>query len=286
MSTTLLASVLTTVLAASAADPPAPEGAATESPPSGKADTCGASDGGASAYVVGTGDVVKVRVYGEDDLSGAFPVDAGGHVNLPLVGRVGVGGLTVGCVAARIHDALEDGYLRDPDVTVTLDGYKSQAVSLLGSVRKPGVYYLEGPTTLLEMLSKAGGLTTDGIDALRVTRAGAVEEVVDIPYDALVTNGKGNLVLRAGDIIYVPELTISVMGSVGDPGDVPYSEGLSVSRCIAAAGGATELANLGRVYVLRNNQRIRVNVRRVLAGKDPDMVLQPGDQVFVKESNF
>lgn len=275
--------ILLALIALATADPPAAEGS-TPQPASAK--TCGSASDGEGAYTVGPGDVVQVRVYGESDLSGAFPLDAGGHVNLPLVGRIGVGGKTPGCVAARIHEALAAGYLRDPDVTVWLDGYKSQSVSLLGSVRKPGVYYLEGPTTVLEMLSRAGGLTTDGIDVLRLTRGEHQEEVVEIPYDGLVTSGSQNLTLRAGDVIYVPELTISVMGSVGAPGDIPYREGLSISRCIAAAGGATELANLGRVYVLRDKERIRVNVRRVLAGKDPDVVLQPGDQVFVKESNF
>ena len=238
------------------------------------------------SYRVGSGDVVQVQVYGEADLSGSFPVDPAGSVVLPLVGSIPIQGLTADCIAVRLTEALADGYLRDPDVTVSLDGFRSQPVSVLGAVKSPGLYYLEGPTTVLQMLSKAGGVSSDGFDALRLTRAGNENDVVMIPYQPLLSEGRDNLILGAGDVLFVPDLTVTVLGSVKSPGDVPYKEGLTVSRCLAAAGGATDVANLGRVYIQRGDQRVRINVRRVLAGKDADMEVLSGDRIFVKESVF
>jgi polysaccharide export outer membrane protein len=238
------------------------------------------------SYRVGSGDIVLIQVYGEADLSGSFPVDPAGAVIIPLVGAVKVGGLTADCISVRVTEALADGYLRDPDVTVSLDGYRSQPVSVLGAVKNPGLYYLDGPTTVLQMLSKAGGVSSTGVDALRLTRAGNDNDVIQIPYEPLLAEGRENLTLGAGDVLFVPDLTVTVLGSVKNPGEVPYKEGLTISRCLASAGGATDVANLGRVYLQRGDQRIRVNVRRVLAGKDPDLVVKAGDRVFVKESVF
>lgn len=267
--------------------------AAAESPPPAATDAAPAATpcsetalSTPGSYRVGPGDQVQIQVYDEPDLSGAFPIDQGGSVLIPLVGTLKVGGLTADCIAERLTEALADGFIHDPDVTVSLDGYRSQPVSVLGAVKNPGLYYLEGATTVLQMLSKAGGVATDGVDAVRLTRAGAQDAVVLIPYEQLVSEGRDNLTLHAGDVLFVPDLSVSVQGSVRKPGDVPYREGLTVSRCIAAAGGATEVANIGKVYLLRGEQRIRVNVRRILAGKEADITLQPGDQVFVKESIF
>jgi len=240
----------------------------------------------ADSYRVGSGDVVQIQVYGEADLSGSFPVDAAGSVVLPLVGGVKVGGLTAECISVRLTEALADGYLRDPDVTVSLDGYRSQPVSVLGAVKSPGLYYLEGPTTVLQILSRAGGVASDGFDALQLTRAGNENDVLQIPYQPLLSEGRSNVTLGAGDVLFVPDLTITVLGSVKNPGELPYKEGLTVSRCLAAAGGATDVANLGRVYLQRGDQRIRINVRRVLAGKDADLAVESGDRIFVKESSF
>ena len=238
------------------------------------------------SYRVGSGDVVQIQVYGEADLSGNFPVDAAGSVILPLVGGVKVEGLTADCISSRLTEALADGYLRDPDVTVSLDGYRSQPVSVLGAVKSPGLYYLEGPTTVLQILSRAGGVSSDGFDALQLTRAGNENDVLQIPYQPLLSEGRSNVTLGAGDVLYVPDLTITVLGSVKNPGELPYKEGLTVSRCLAAAGGATDVANLGRVYLQRGDQRVRINVRRVLAGKDTDLAVESGDRIFVKESAF
>ncbi len=237
-------------------------------------------------YRVGPGDVLQVRVYGEPELSGAFPVNDMGELNYPLLGGVPVHGQTTDEVSAWLLARLDEEYLQGPQITVWLDAYNSQPVPVLGAVSAPGLYYLKGPTTVLDVLGQAGGMLAGGASEVRITHGGSEDNVTVVPVAALIAEGKGNIQLRPGDLVFVPEGLVSVMGSVGQPGEVAYREGLTVSQTIAAAGGATSLANLGRVVVLRGDQTIEVNVRRVLAGRGADVTVRAGDRVFVKTSVF
>lgn len=261
--------------------------AAAAEPPTVDASPSAAVLGGGdlSSYELGPGDVVRVRVYGEDDLTGEYPVDGSGRINMPLLGGVEVAGETADGVARVLTRRLADGYLRDPDVTVWLDGFRSQPVSVLGGVNNPGVYYLEGPTTLVQVLSQAGGVADGGVDEVQLTRGqgGGVER---IRYADIISGTARDIQLRAGDTIVVPDRRVSFVGQVQSPGALPFRDDMTVVSGLAAAGGASETASLVRVVVVRNGESMRVNVRRILAGKRPDVPLQPGDQVFVKESIF
>lgn len=237
-------------------------------------------------YQVGPGDTLAVQVYGEAALSGNFPVSSAGELDFPLLGLVDVNGLTAADVSAVLRSRLMPGFLINPNVTVSVSTYASQPVQVLGAVAKPGVYFLHGPTTVLQVLSVAGGVSRDGVNEVRVTHGGENGEAVVFPYETLLTQGADAIALSAGDVVFVPLSLVSVMGSVGKPGEIAFREGLTVSRCIAAAGGALPTANLGRVFVLRGDDRTRVNVRRVLAGKEPDLELRAGDRVIVHESAF
>jgi polysaccharide export outer membrane protein len=238
----------------------------------------------AAGYVVGHGDVLKVQVYGEADLSRSVPVDEGGRIDFPFLGPVAVEGLTADQVATTLRTRLQQGYLVDPQITVWVESYGSQPVQVLGAVGKPGVYYIRGPTTLLELLGQAGGVNRQGVNEVRLTRAGGDGGVTVLPFEDLVSRGVGNLPLAGGDVVFVPESLVYVSGQVSKPGSVAFREGLTVARAITEAGGAADAANLGRVTLLRGDQRIRVNVRRILKGKDPDVPVLAGDQVVVGES--
>ena len=239
-----------------------------------------------SQYRIGAGDTLQVQVYGEESLSGPFPVNDGGALDFPLLGPIEVAGLTALEAAELLRARLGDGFIVEPNVTAWLDSYQSQPVQVLGAVAKPGLYYLKGSTTVLEILSEAGGASIEGVNEVRITRGGEEGDVTVVPYDHLLGRGEGNLELKGGDIVFVPESLVTVMGQVNKPGDISLRDDLTVSDCIAAAGGAHETANLGRVWILRGDERIRVNVRKVLAGKAEDVRVQAGDRVFVGESAF
>lgn len=237
-----------------------------------------------AAYAIGAGDTVNVQVYGEPSLTGAFPVDAAGGLDFPLIGRVQVAGLTPPQVTELLTSMLVEGYLRNPSVTVSVSTFRSQPVQVLGAVKSPGLYYLKGPTTVMAILSEAGGVSQTGVGEVRITHKGEENKTIVLPYDQLLNHSEEQLTLRGGDIVFVPQSMVTVMGSVAKAGEVPYRDGLTVTQAIAATGGALPVAALGGVYILRGDERIKVNVRRVLAGKASDVELQAGDRLYVPES--
>ncbi len=232
-------------------------------------------------YRIGVSDVVQIQVYGEAGLSGAFTVDDSGALDFPLLGAVPVQGLTTAEISALLKSRLTPGYLVNPSVTATVVAYQSQPVQVLGAVGKPGLYYLRGPTTVLQILGLAGGVSHDGVNEVKITHAGQNDATI-VMYGALVSGG--DVPVLAGDIITVPQSLVSVMGQVAHPGEIGFRAGMTISQCIAEAGGALTTANLGGIYILRGQKRIRISLRKILSGRAVDVVVQPGDRVFVKES--
>src|SRR5436190_282157 len=115
------------------------------------------ASGQATDYVVGPQDVLLITSYDQADLSGKFTVEADGTFTYPLIGRVKVGGMTLRAVETRLKKQLTDeGYFRNPQITVSIEQYKSQKIFVVGEVRMPGSYPLSGDMNLVEALAKAG----------------------------------------------------------------------------------------------------------------------------------
>ena len=125
-------------------------------------------------YRLGTGDKLKVIVYGEDDLSGEFLVDGSGQVQLPLVGQVKAANLTIHEFVAEVANALKDGYLKDPKVSVEVLNYRP--FYIIGEVNKPGEYPYENGLNMLGAIALAGGYTYRANDNdVYVRRAGSAK---------------------------------------------------------------------------------------------------------------
>src|SRR6267142_6112657 len=123
-------------------------------------------------YTIGPRDVLGITVWGQADLSRDYGVDPDGFIPFPLIGRVKAAGSTPKELATQLTELLGKDYLVNPQVIVAVKEYLSQKVHVLGDAEKPGLVYLTGPTTLLEVLSKAGGLSkTAGKDVLIVRPA-------------------------------------------------------------------------------------------------------------------
>jgi polysaccharide export outer membrane protein len=240
------------------------------------------------SYRVDVRDLLDIEVYGEPDLSGPVVVGQGGVVDVPLVGRIEVGGRTTLAIADAIRAVLAERYLVNPQVTVRVGSYASQPVQVLGAVKKPGVYYLTGETRVLEILAQAGDIDSEhSIKELHIRRAAAPQDTVVVSLEGLVSRGEGNVLLHAGDVVYVPEgLVVYVAGQVEEPGEIPYSEGLTVTQALTMARGPTQFASLKLAYILRQGTRITIPLRAIMRGRETDIVLEPGDQLFVKESVF
>ena len=130
----------------------------------------------AQEYTIGPRDVLGVAVWGQSDLSRDYGVDPDGYIPFPLIGRVKAAGSTPKELAAHLTELLGKDYLVNPQVIVWVKEYLSQKVQVLGAAEKPGVYYLTGPTTLLEILSRAGGFASGaGKQVLLIRNQGAAD---------------------------------------------------------------------------------------------------------------
>jgi len=246
--------------------------------------------GGASAqavdaltYRVGAGDTLKIEVYGEPTLSREVRVTPACTVELHLVGAVPVCQATILEVADRIRDRYADDYLKEPAVFVDVAAYGSQRVEVKGAIRKPGIYVLEGVTTLSEIISTAGG--PDSPSVFRVTVSGSGESQ---DYDlSKLDRAPERVLVKAGQVVDLhPALTVGVFGEVRKGGRVPYQRGLTATEALGLAGGASDTAGLARSYILRSEsgQRERVNIRRIQRGRAQDVELLPDDQLVIRRS--
>jgi polysaccharide export outer membrane protein len=253
----------------------------------------------AQEYTIGPGDVLKITVWGQDDLSKDYPVTLDGRVPFPLIGGVQAAGLTTTQLAKQLRDLLEKDYLVNPQVLVSVRDYLSSKVHVMGEAEKPGLLYLTGPTTLLEVLSRAGGLSkTAGKNLVLVRTEGqegqaAPRNTILLRLDVRKIQAgdvKENILVQNGDMLLVPKgSAIFVLGEVNRAGTFPLDKETSVLEAITLAGGYSSTAAPAGVKVLRRNPDGRQETIALdLAGavpKDKNFRLEDGDTVLVPKGN-
>jgi len=246
-----------------------------------------------SDYLIGPTDVLKITVFNEPELSRTVRVAADGAISFPLLGRVEVAGLTPTRLEEKLEKLLGEKYLVDPQVSVGILEYNSQKVYVLGAVSEPGYYDLKGPTTLLEVISRAGGITTDAGKAIVVTSkdSDGQAEITVINREKLLVEGEVSLDVRVvgGDVIYVPHAKeVYVLGEVKKPGAVKYQEGLTLLQAVSLAGGLTDTAAPKRVRIIRDSggkkATIEVDLKKILKDASKDVGVLPNDVVVVPRS--
>jgi polysaccharide export outer membrane protein len=156
-------------------------------------------------YVLGAGDVLNIQLWKEPTLSGTVKVRPDGYVTLPLVNEVQVIGMSTGELRKLLEVQYKE-FVNSPVVTIRIEGIISNEVFLVGQVNKPGAYPLTGNETLLQLLTRAGGLTifAQRRDIRTVRRAG--EKVTEFisDYDAIIAGDlKQDIILRPGDRVFV-----------------------------------------------------------------------------------
>ncbi len=255
---------------------------------------------GGGDYRVGRQDLLEIRVFDLEELNQTVRVADDGSITLPLLGRLLVAGRTKGDLEKEIARLLEERFVRDPQVTIFIKEYESKKVAVSGAVKKPDTYEMLGEKTLLEMISKAGGLDRDlgkEIIVFRQEDDGPARRIA-VDLDRLVYDADPalNLPVRPGDIIYVPtveKVRIFVSGAVRNPNlyEVPRAEPVTVLKAVTLAGGTTDRAAESRVQVIRTGPDGRrvvlpVNLKKIKRGKAEDPVLQKDDLVLVPEAFF
>jgi polysaccharide export outer membrane protein len=259
-----------------------------------------ASTGTAGDYRLGPEDVIDVRVFELDQLNRTVRVSGDDHIELPLVGRIRVSGLTTNQVAEEIANRLRDRYVQNPQVSIFITQFHSQKVSLLGAVATPSSYPLSGQRRLLQLLAEAGSLSPEAGSTLYVFRQtpDGRSARLTVPLSELLLMGdpRWNILLLPGDVVSVPPeraIAVSVLGAVNTPGvhKLPVGDDSTLLKAIALAGGLNERASKKGVQIRRRELDgketvIKADLGDILSGKKPDIVLREGDVVVVKESFF
>jgi polysaccharide export outer membrane protein len=253
--------------------------------------------------------VISIKSLDAEEISDkSIRIGTDGYINLPLIGRLKVSGLTIEQMEAELIQRLKKFYLR-PDVSVSLMDLRSQPVSIIGAVKSPGVQQVQGHTTLVEVLSQAGGVREDGGSNVKITRQ---KELGPIPLPGCTKDPTGdfyvaevnireiidaknpvkNIEVRPHDIITVPKADIVyVIGEVKKAGGFVMSERdhFSVLQVLSLAGGLERTAAATKSKILRadgsNRTEIAVDAKKILAGKAKDIDLLPEDILFIPGSN-
>lgn len=243
-------------------------------------------------YVIGPKDVLAINVYGQADLSGKFTVEGDGTIPYSLIGRLRAAGLTVRAFENDLRKQLAENYLRNPQVSISIDLYASQKISVMGEVRAPGSYPLTGGrTALIDILAKAGATTAGEVVLVRpkdASRPASIDDenaqVVRIDLRGLQTGLTGdNISLRDGDTIIVPKADSAyVYGEVNTPGAYGITRETTVLQALALAGGTKDTAAMNRVRIVR----IVDGKETELKGVRPSERILPGDTVIVPQRFF
>jgi polysaccharide export outer membrane protein len=265
-----------------------------------------------TAYRVGPGDVLEINVYDDPDLSGLVTVQHAGEISFPLLGDIPVNGMTIKEVQSTLVELLAKDYLVDPQVIVRVKEHRSQWVTLVGEVIRPGKYYLQGSKTMLELLTEAGGFTSRASGEVIVSRLDGQAPSLfmtednggsgsgDAPVRIFLTPDQPpseqkealSFRLRSGDIVTATSTQFFfISGEVKRPGSYPVTSGLTVLQAVSVAGGLTKFGAKGKVEILRKtgsngSERIKVDLEDIENGKKPDVPLQSEDIIKVGKRVF
>jgi len=241
-------------------------------------------------YRVGAGDVLKIIVFGEPDLSGPVRVDGDGTIPFQYLQRVKADGRTVGEIAETLRKGLADGYLKNPQVSVEVDQYHSQNVYVMGEVKTAGKFVLPGNSTLADVLTQAGSTTAtaghwvlifhhkQGTDAAGPANTDNSAPDIKVSLTDIQSGRAQNIAIQDLDTVSVPKAErIFVNGFVRTSGAYPYEEGMTVFEAVAIAGGVSEKGSSSRISIKRmiNGKLKEIDVKQT-------DILQPNDQVYVK----
>jgi polysaccharide export outer membrane protein len=276
-------------------------------------------------YEIGPGDELEITIVGGTDEPLAIKVSGSGNISIPLAGSLTAAGLTAEQLEVAIADRFRERELiRNPEVLVFIAQYEARTIYALGEVDRPGEYAVSFQTTLMDLIFMAGGIdftaarygflhrrNASASSAWRPTYVNAELdqlarepdrprdgfEVVRIDLQPLKEGGvlERNIVLRNGDVLYVPRRVIDLVYVVGDvynPGafEMPQGKTLRVAEAISWAGGPTRTARMRDGILVRylpGNQRVerRVDFGAVLRGEQPEFDIEPKDVIFIPTSD-
>lgn len=251
-------------------------------------------------FRLGPGDAIEIEMLDQTTSRASVTVGPDGRIYYNLLPGLFVWDLTLPEARTLLKTELGKFIRTAPEVSVRLRGVGSKRVWVLGNVQTPGIYALAVPSTLLEILSNAGGPVGIG---------GGTQDLTDLPNSFVMRGGEllrvdfvkliqagdlsQNIYLQPDDFIYLRPTAarnVHVMGAVAQPGPQPFLSTSTILSTLATAGGIVPYAYGSQVALVRGSLSrpsiALVNYRDIMRGKAPDVTLREGDIVFVPFSPF
>lgn len=252
----------------------------------------GLADAAPETLLIGSGDQLHVQIADTPEMDQHPRVTDAGEVPIEGAGNVNVSGLTPAAAAKAIRDQLiANHYMRHPAVTVTIEQYATQTVSVLGEVKAPGAYPIATQRSILDVLALAGGLNASADRNILIQRRGNPEDRVRYNF----SNNAGaavsqQITVRPGDTIVVPKAGIVyVLGDVNRPGGYLMTNNeskMTLLEALALAGGVSKTAKQNHARLIRKEDGAsyldrQLSISDLQKGKTPDIAMQPGDVLYV-----
>jgi len=239
-------------------------------------------------YQLCSGDVLRISVYQNQDLTLETRVAESGMISFPLLGNIRIGGLSATQAEKLIADGLKNGnFVKNPQVTVVVLQVKGNQASVLGQVNRPGRYPIEtADMRLTDLLANAGGIAVTGAEVLVLsgTRNGQPYRAeIDLPGIFTPGGREQDVLIQNGDVIWVERAPmVYIYGEVQRPGPMRLERGMTVMQSLATGGGITQRGTEKGIRVHRKGPDGKVQVLQI----PMDEGLKDGDVVYVKESLF
>jgi polysaccharide export outer membrane protein len=245
-------------------------------------------------YTLGPQDQLRITVFDEPELTNSYRIDSDGFITFPMINKVAASGITPPELQDRIRSMLASGYIRNPQVRVEVEGYKSQSVIVSGEVRTPGKLMMTGSMSLVEALAAAGSPTSAASNEVSVSRQrrlanGTVPdendvEIIRVNLKLLQLGQAGrDLQLQDGDLVNVPKAqTFFITGQVRNSGSLVWEPGMTIQQAVALAGGLTDRGSDRRIKadrIMPDGKVVEVSLR--LEDK-----VQPNDTIKVSTKIF
>lgn len=238
----------------------------------------------APEYTLGPGDIVRITVYNSPDLTTEAEVSQNGTIGFPLIGSVKIGGLTRAEAEKAIASRLAKGkFVSKAHVNILVTQYRSQQVSVIGEVHKPGKYPSNQVATLTDAIAMAGGITPKGsymVTVIRKEKGGKTAQYA-VNFKSLLDGADGgtdrNIRILSDDVVYVPPAPVFyIYGEVRSPGAYPLQPDMTVRQALSLGGGLTPRGSERGIQIDRKAPDGQVVTRRARLTDRvrPDDVLQ------------
>lgn len=239
-------------------------------------------------YVLSSGDVLEISVFGAPDLSQKAAINSAGNIYMPLINNVHVGGMHVEDAQGALENAYFDkGILKSPHVSIVVTNYASGVV-LMGEIARPGIYPIVGAGRLFDIFAEAGGPSASAGQIVTIKHKDNTEPQTVVLSNDPVKSLSANVPVQQGDTIIISKAgVVYIVGEVYSPSGFLMDEKdrYTVMKLVAMARGTTKLAKTSKARIVRRTSdgqmEIPVPLDKILASKAPDMPVQSNDILFI-----